>query len=166
MPRLPGGLCSPSKRTPHAKRKMEASKAPVRPKLEEETCQNCGKIIKGKAKANIVNDRIVCTPCWNALAGHTGPTRPATDKQLQFLRDLGFRDVDDYTFDKAHWTLDHAQELRYFAFQVARQEWKQNLKGFDLRPMIQATFADPTMLEEIYTLMPGVTMRHTPVSVN
>jgi hypothetical protein len=140
-------------KSPTKARKKEISEARSPQKLEEAICENCGTIITGKAKANLVNDKIVCTPCWKTLAGHSSPTRPATEKQLRFLRDLGFRQVDGYSFDKAHWTLDHAQELRYFAFQVARQEWKQDLKGFDLRPMIHAAFADPAMLEEIYALM-------------
>jgi len=122
-------------------------------KLEDEKCENCGKIIKGSAKANLVEGRVVCTPCWKKLTGYTSPTRPATGRQLDYLRKLDFRDVDGFTFDQASWTLDRAEQTRYFAFQVARQEWGRDLQGFDLRPLVHEVFGDSKMLEEIYETM-------------
>jgi hypothetical protein len=125
--------------------------------LDVEKCERCGKVISSRAKANVLNDEILCTPCWNKLAGKTSPTRPATPKQLDFLRSLGFSDVDAFTFDQASYTLDRAQQVRYLSFQVARQEWRKDLSGYDLRPIVHAAFADPMLLEQIYDKM----QRHT-----
>ena len=133
------------KRPPHHR--------PAASRLPEEKCENCGKVIKGTGKANVLNERVLCTPCWKLLSGHRTPNRPATGRQIEFLRNLGFPNVDGLIFDEAGYTLSHAQEIRYFAFQVARQEWNKDLQGFDLRPLVHAIFADPKMHKEIYETM-------------
>lgn len=33
----------------------------------EESCQECGKVISRRARANVIGERIVCTKCWNRL---------------------------------------------------------------------------------------------------
>jgi hypothetical protein len=113
-------------------------------------CSQCGKAIVGRAKVSQFRGRAVCSPCAKELEK---ATRPATSAQIDFLRSLSFPNPEQFTFNQARWTLDHAQEVRYYCFQVARQEWHKDLKGYDLRVIIHATFSDPQMLEDIYQTM-------------
>jgi len=129
--------------------------------LPEEHCENCGKAISRRARANVFGERVLCTPCYNKAKNELArreerDNRPATSGQLKFLKDLGFSSVDNFTFDQASSTLDHAQQIRYFAFKIARQEWGLDLTGSDLRPIVHVAFNDSAMRDRIYNTMQQV----------
>lgn len=65
--------------------------------LAPEICQECGKKITARAIANVFGDRITCTTCWRRLTREQQAQEaearelatPATERQIQFARDLG-----------------------------------------------------------------------------
>jgi len=125
------------------------------PPLPDELCSECGRVINRRSRANIIaGDRVVCSACkrkFNKIEEKAA--RVATQRQLAFLQDLGFRGFENCSFDRAHYTLDHAQEIRDYIIEVARQEWGKSLYGYDLRPLVLKIFAHETMREEIFTEM-------------
>jgi hypothetical protein len=68
--------------------------ADIKPQLPREICSECQKIISSRARANVFDDRIVCTPCWNRLDAPRRRSQnelemrekllivPATDRQI------------------------------------------------------------------------------------
>lgn len=95
-------------------------------KLPPETCADCGKVIKGTGRANVFDDRIVCTPCWRkfdeARQYQQRWNGPASDAQKTYASDLGLRFADDATWGQLHDVL--TRHVDYGGDDVA-SEWLQ-----------------------------------------
>ena len=88
--------------------------------LPPEACQACGKNISARARANVIDNRIVCSPCWRKLDGdrqiRERGAGPASENQLGYACSLGIDFPPDVTWDEMHDLLvDGAKVLIGFA---------------------------------------------------
>src|SRR5688500_13271762 len=96
-------------------------------------CADCGQEISRRARANVIDDRVVCTACWRRLdAARQEQARwdgPASARQTGYAADLGLRFPQDATWGELHdilsrhldygggdydappWVADHARSL-------------------------------------------------------
>jgi hypothetical protein len=81
------------------------------------------------------------------------PSRPASKKQIEFMQSLGLPIPEGCTLEHAKVALDQAQKIRYFAFAVARQEWKVDLKGVTLNKILHSALANPPLKDAIVSVM-------------
>ena len=78
---------------------------------------------------------------------------PATDKQVALIQDLGLTLPPGCTVAQASDIIGTAQIIRNFALQIARQEWRADISGYDLRPIIRSVLWTPEMADEIHEIM-------------
>lgn len=123
-------------------------------KAPEETCSKCGKRITGRSLAHVVSNAVVCSTCRRKIESERERgSVPATDPQRSFLANLGFPNTVGWTLGRASETIDRAQKIRYFAFQVARQEWGADLYGIDLASLVQWVFPQSDLSDAISATM-------------
>jgi len=78
---------------------------------------------------------------------------PATEKQVTLIRDLGLTVPPECSVAQAADIITLAQIVRQFAIQIARQEWRQDISSYDLRPLIRSILWTPEMADEIHEIM-------------
>lgn len=78
---------------------------------------------------------------------------PATEKQVALIQELGLTLPPGCTVAQASDIIGTAQIIRNFALQIARQEWRADISGYDLRPIIRSVLWTPEMADEIHDIM-------------
>lgn len=79
----------------------------------------------------------------------------ANEKQLSFLRSIGVRPPANCTLQLASELILRAQNARFYAWRIARQEWGADLDGRALRPIIVAVLRKPKRSQAIVERMDG-----------
>jgi hypothetical protein len=82
---------------------------------------------------------------------------PATDKQISLIRDLGLAVPPGCSVALASELIGRTQIIRHFAIFVARQAWSADISERDLRPVIRAVMAKPSIADDVQEVMDAYT---------
>jgi hypothetical protein len=76
-------------------------------------------------------------------------TRPATDKQLALLSEFGISAPENCSVEQATELIATGRIVQRFAVQIAMQEWRSDLSGLDLSPLVKAVVETPEIARQI-----------------
>lgn len=79
--------------------------------------------------------------------------RPPTEKQLALMRELGLSVPENCSVEDATELITTARIIQRFAVQIAKQEWRSDLSGFDLAPLVKAVLGVPGLARQIHENM-------------
>src|SRR5579862_6113131 len=83
----------------------------------------------------------------------TSTLRPATEKQLALMHELGLAVPETCSIEQASDLITTARIIQRFAVQIAKQEWRSDLSGLDLAPLVKAVIEAPGMAQQIHENM-------------